>query len=309
MKTTEQIIEDVGLKVPEVQSIPLEKIEHSVERSQTRETTYNEDALETYVNWIEMGSPTPPIIAMKNGRDLFEVLAGDHRVESNRRAGSKTLLAFVLQGATPAQAAEIRYRSNTGHGLYLGQRERLEAGVHLVREMGRNTADVARELGIKPSTLKQRIDEEQATDDLAAAGVDPTLIPPASRIKLRPLRTDHAVLRKAAELTHQAQLSTADVGRLVKKVRQQTSEDGRLSVVEAEAERLQPEIAAALAGAKKRPAFRILTRALDQITSLDLDELLTELAPNPELAYQIGAATAVLTEVLEAITPTDAEAT
>ncbi len=77
--------------------------------------------------------------------------------------------------------------------------ELISRGVRLALESGRPIAEVARDLGMHPETLRKRVRQAQAD-----AGLRPDLPTTAEREEIRKLRTENFELRRANEILKSA---------------------------------------------------------------------------------------------------------
>jgi transposase len=73
--------------------------------------------------------------------------------------------------------------------------ELMQRGVRLALESGRPVAQVARDLGMSPETLRRRVKQAQAD-----AGHRPDLLSSAEREEIRKLRSEVFDLRRANEI-------------------------------------------------------------------------------------------------------------
>jgi len=73
--------------------------------------------------------------------------------------------------------------------------ELMQRGVRLALESGRPVAQVARDLGMSPETLRRRVKQAQAD-----AGDRPDLLSSAEREEIRKLRSEVFDLRRANEI-------------------------------------------------------------------------------------------------------------
>lgn len=272
MPTTAENIEAVGLEVPDVAQISLDDIELNSNVSQSRDIALDQEMVATYGDRILAGHEMPPIIVSRNGNGRARIVSGDHRAHGAVKVGESEIPAYVLTSASPSQLRQLAHLENFNNGLPQRTAERVAAAQRAVELDGMSLSRAARLYAVPAGTLGHNVARKYVEDELDAAGLTAERPSQSIAMHLFRLKDRPSLLVAAARLQQQAALSSAELGALVKQVRQAGSDDDALKLIANEDKKRAPEKAAAVQGTATHPARKSASKAASMFRTSVLDE-------------------------------------
>jgi hypothetical protein len=185
----------------------------------TRTEPINEPTKAKYIAALERDDKFPPVVLYKasGGKATkYSVADGVHRIAAHEALGFP-VDAYVIDPSTPASTiVMIAYACNTKNGLPNTFEECVSHAIYFV-DNGMRNKDAAALVGIKSSQLTFALNVREADNRAKEAGINVRkweALGPSKRASLNRITTN-PILKKAAMLAHDANLTSGAVNKLV----------------------------------------------------------------------------------------------
>lgn len=232
---TEQQLKDLGIQWKYQSNIPIKDLK--VAQSQKNNPRYGEPLDETNYKLMAMSMkfghsfPAITIGPLPNNPSGKFILAGNHRVRAAQESGRDFIDAYVVESLNEYQYDQFIHKNNITHGLNITEEQKIQTCLEIHHKHGKSIKDLNDEYfaGDKKYYNKIVAADEAAVvaETLREQRIDDTKICPSSKTALHRIKNDVNILKDAARLIIDYDLSTSDVEDLTKKIREKRSESDR----------------------------------------------------------------------------------
>lgn len=238
-------------------NVPVGQIDVARSRkNNSRTIPLDEDTVNDYIAALERDEKFPPIVAYRASGGTakkYTVADGNHRVAAHAAVG-RSLDVYVLDPSTPASTVVlITFTCNRKNGKAYSEEECISHAVYFV-DNGFTQKDAAAEMGVKPHKLKAALDLREADTRASEAGIGIRMwegLHPSSRARLNAITTNE-ILKPAATLAHDANMTTNQVSTLVAKLGRTKNPATQKEIIKSERALLKAEIVSAASGSRSK---------------------------------------------------------
>lgn len=191
--TYEQALDRQGVRWEYREAVPLDSIDAARSlRNQARlEAPIDEELVGAYARADKDGLALPPLVAWRPGRGRWVLIDGNQRLAAYRRNGRKEADAYAVESTDAKVIDRLTWTfNNSVNGRRLTAAEALEHAVAYARKYAVPAAEAAKEWGVHPGTLSNKVRQAELLDVLRRhdVRVTPTLADGALAA-LAPLQT------------------------------------------------------------------------------------------------------------------------
>ena len=219
---TEQLLNEFGIKFTYKAGIPIQSIQIEASRKINNRfgNALDDNFLSRYEHAMRMGRSFPAIVTTQD----YLILGGNNRTESARRAGWKTVDAYVVEAITDQQRLEFVRRDNNQHGWGLTEDEVVTTCVEIYRGSGNEkTLKQLNEefFGGSERTYTLIVSAHQAADvrkRLDGMAVESRKLTQAHCVALNRIKDNANVLKEAAMVAAEFGMPSTGLDKLVSEV-------------------------------------------------------------------------------------------
>ena len=190
----------------------------------------DKERVDEYALSMLEGDSFPMPIAVRSPESV-EILAGVHRTLAAKEAELQTISVYFATITLPHQARLIAIMTNCREGVRESKEQRLEQGVHLVKEFELKSTDVAALLRLPIETLRTRLRSEEVQQEAVEAGFKGKL-PISVFGKLVRIAGNAKVLASTCDCLSRIKNPTDESTNLVREVLKHKTEAQQLSCIE-----------------------------------------------------------------------------
>jgi len=204
----------------------------------------DEETINRYAEAYRRGDKLPWIIVYEKPNGRYYILGGNHRATGAKKAGLKTIGAYVIKTDDSYVLDQLPRVLNLTNGLPLRKGEDIRHAVDCVMEHARPIKDVALLYHLSDKTLAQKVSIRRLDSRLSNMGFKPELVHEGVRSRLASLSNDNelkAAFVLARDTEMQAETLNAEIIQPLKKIRPAT-EEARLAFLERETDRRKASV-------------------------------------------------------------------
>lgn len=187
---------------------------------------------EIAVNMAE-GVPMPQILVFRRENGMYGIIGGFHRGNGAKEAKEKAVVAIVAEIA-PDAAPIIRrlgFVDNRREGQRATAREAIEHAVWEVQNYDSPIEEVARDYGVSPDRIREKIRVDNTRKALAEFGVSDSKLTDTHVDVLARMDFNTKVMAAAAEAAITTKATASDIATLAKQVRARKTEMQQVDAV------------------------------------------------------------------------------
>ena len=265
----EQWLDAEGVEWHYEPDIPLTKVDREASlKNQARFKAISQDHVLELAIAAEQYE-LPALVGYYSRDRRIIIISGNHRMEAYNLLGKTNTDFYIVDTAYSWVIDRLTRVANTLEGPGLTKDEKLSHAMYLVRTSDMPVETAAKTMGLPPTRVREALAADEVKERLAKLGFTGKLYP-STLSELYRIKQDTALMG-AANLVHEAQLTseeTAELARRVDKVA--SSEKAQQSVIDEMKHQYRSRIARTRSGQVRRQILPTIKfrRAIDAINSI-----------------------------------------
>jgi len=265
----EQWLDAEGVEWHYEPDIPLTKVDREASlKNQARFKAISQDHVLELAIAAEQYE-LPALVGYYSRDRRIIIISGNHRMEAYNLLGKTNTDFYIVDTAYSWVIDRLTRVANTLEGPGLTKDEKLSHAMYLVRTSDMPVETAAKTMGLPPTRVREALAADEVKERLAKLGFAGKLYP-STLSELYRIKQDTALMG-AANLVHEAQLTseeTAELARRVDKVA--SSEKAQQSVIDEMKHQYRSRIARTRSGQVRRQILPTIKfrRAIDAINSI-----------------------------------------
>jgi hypothetical protein len=216
-----------------VEDISVEQIDiqQSLKNQARIDPPLHQEVVTQYAEAMADGAEFPALVGYYDDNDKVILIDGNHRIGGYVKTGATTVDAYIVEAAQDVIQA-LTYMANATHGRPPSDEERIHHAIHL-RDLGYNNKEAARAVGLTEAKVSGAWQLEAVRRRARRLGVHKGLdtLTKDMRTRLGPIQSDNVFKALVTFLTASKGLTRIEVGTLITRVKQASTEQTQLQTI------------------------------------------------------------------------------
>lgn len=225
----DQLVDYVYVDEVDIAQIDVEKSLHNQARI---DPPLYKETVTQYAEALDNGAEFPALIGYYTSDDKIILIDGNHRLGAHLKHGTKEVDLYIVDAAQDVIQA-LTYAANATHGRPPTEDERVRHAIHL-KDLGYTNKEAAGVVSLSEHKVSTEWSHEQMRRRARKLGVTKPwdTIPKNLWSKINANQSDNVFKVLVVFIAASKSLTRIEIGNLVAQVREQTTEDTQLKVIE-----------------------------------------------------------------------------